>query len=315
MVEYGGFQMPIYYKSQSISDSVSWTRSKASLFDVRCPLEERDAYCRWATCSNTGFWCQEIASSLDRFTGPHVLQFLQRLVPTDLEALPPYRSSLSVLLNGKGGIIDDLMITKFSLKDFYVVTNAARREEDLTHFREQFSGHDDLVQHDLLDDHGLIALQGPLSSEILQKLTSHNLNEVKFGGSARTTILGVQDVLVSRGGYTGEDGFEISIPRDEGTITITQAILESPDVKLAGLAARDSLRLEAGLCLCGHDLDESISPIEAGLSWLVGKSRTGYSGYDTVKAHTENPTGIRRRVGFIVQGAPARGLLTFLDLY
>lgn len=241
-----------------------------------------------------------------RFTGPHVLQFLHRLVPTDLDPLPPYRSSLSVLMNENGGIIDDLMITKFSPKDFYIVTNATRREADKAHFKEQLSGHDDLVQHELIDN-GLIALQGP-SSSVLQHLTSTDLSSVKFGRCVTTTVLGVPDVLVSRGGYTGEDGFEISIPGDEATVAITQALLEYEDVKLAGLAARDSLRLEAGLCLYGHDLDETTSPIEAGLSWLVGKSRTGYLGYNIVKAHSSNLSGIRRRVGFIIQGAPARGL-------
>ena len=229
------------------------------------------------------------------------------MVPTDLEVLEPCRSSLSVLLNENGGIIDDLMITKISPKEFYIVTNAARRDADLAHFKDQFSGHDDLVQHDVLDNHGLIALQGPSSSSILQNLTSANLNEVKFGSSTKTTVLGVADVMVSRGGYTGEDGFEISIPGEEATVAITEAILEAEDVKLAGLAARDSLRLEAGLCLYGHDLDEMTSPIEAGLSWLVGKNRTGYLGSETVKAHAVNLSGIRRRVGFAVQGAPARG--------
>ena len=242
-----------------------------------------------------------------RFFGPHVVKFLQRLVPSDLEALGTNRSSLSVLLNDKGGIIDDLMITKISAKDFYIVTNATQREQDLIHFKEQISGHDDLVQHDLLDDRGLIALQGPTSSQVLQSLTSHPLNDIKFGGCANTAVVGIQDVLVSRGGYTGEDGFEISIPGDEATVTITQALMESAEVKLAGLAARDSLRLEAGLCLYGYDLDETTSPIEAGLSWLVGKSRTGYLGYETVNAHSGNSSGTRRRVGFVVQGAPARG--------
>ena len=230
-------------------------------------------------------------------------------MPTDLEALAPYHSGLSVLLNDNGGIIDDLMITKINNKEFYAVTNATRRDADLTHFREQLSGQDDLLQHSLLDSNGLIALQGPAAAQVLQKLTSVDLNSVKFGGSASTTVLGVPDVLVSRGGYTGEDGFEISIPGDENTVTITEALLESEDVKLAGLAARDSLRLEAGLCLYGHDLDENTTPIEAGLSWLVGKSRTGYLGYETVKAHMGNLSGLRRRVGFMVKGAPARGYL------
>lgn len=242
-----------------------------------------------------------------RFSGPHVLRFLHRLVPTDLEPLGEYRSSLSVLLNEHGGIIDDLMITKINAREFYIVTNAGRREADLAHFEGQVAGHDDLVQHQLLDNNGLIALQGPSAAHILQHLTSEDLSAVKFGGSVYTTILGVPDVLVSRGGYTGEDGFEISIAGDEATVAITEALLEYEDVKLAGLAARDSLRLEAGLCLYGHDLDETTSPIEAGLSWLVGKQRTGYLGYDTVKAHSANLSEIRRRVGFIVQGAPARG--------
>ena len=306
MVEYGGFQMPIFYKLQSISDSVIWTRTKASLFDV-INNPRGLANCRSDTCNNTGFSQFSFSIFNERFTGPHVVRFLQRLVPTDLETLSTNRSSLSVLLNEGGGIIDDLMITEISRKDFYIVTNAARREADLRHFREQFSGHDDLVQHDLLDDYGLVALQGPSSSEVLQKLTTDNLNDIKFGGCTRTTVLGVPDVLISRGGYTGEDGFEISIPGSGGTVSIAEALMQYEDVKLAGLAARDSLRLEAGLCLYGHDLDEATSPVEAGLSWLVGKTRTGYLGYDTVKAHMGNLPGIRRRVGFIVQGAPARG--------
>jgi len=241
-----------------------------------------------------------------RFTGPDVLQYLHRLVPTDLEALKPYRSSLSVLLNSHGGIIDDLMITKLSEREFYIVTNATRREADIQHFREE--KHDDFVQHHLLDTHGLVALQGPSSSGVLQSLTSANLSDLKFGTSTKASVAGVDDVLISRGGYTGEDGFEISIPGDEGTIGITEALLESEEVKLAGLAARDSLRLEAGLCLYGHDLDEHTSPIEAGLSWLVAKNRTGYLGYEDIKAHLEQQKALRRRVGLIVEGAPARGL-------
>jgi aminomethyltransferase len=259
------------------------------------------------TCSNTGK--QKTRYSTDvRFTGPDVLRFLHRLVPADLDLLEPYQSTLSILMNEKGGIIDDLMITKMSPKEFFVVTNATRREADIAHFKDHFAGHDDLVQHDLLDDHGLIALQGPSSSQILQKLTSFDLNTVKFNRSVNTTILGVENVLVSRGGYTGEDGFEISIPGDKETEAISQAFMESEDVKLAGLAARDSLRLEAGLCLYGHDLNEITHPIEAGLKWLLRSSRTGYLGYDTVTAHGENPQHRNlRRLGFIVEDAPARG--------
>ena len=242
-----------------------------------------------------------------KFSGPHTVRYLERLVPSDLANLEQNQSTLSVLLNEKGGIIDDLMITKHSPKEFYLVTNAGRREADISHFQEQLSGHDDLVQQDLLDAHGLLALQGPSSSSVLQKLTTHDLTTLKFGHCVTATILGVQDVLVSRGGYTGEDGFEISIPGDQATVSIAEALLEADQVKLAGLAARDSLRLEAGLCLYGHDLNETITPVEAALSWLIAKSRTGYLGYDTIKSQIGKFEGQRRRVGFIVQAAPARG--------
>ena len=245
---------------------------------------------------------------MGRFTGPYVTKFLERLVPTDLEGLNEYRSSLSVLLNEQGGIIDDLMITKVSPEEYYIVTNAARRTQDIAHFHEQVAVHGDLVTHDLLDNNGLLALQGPNASTVLQALTTHELDTLKFGSTAYATVVGIRDVFLSRGGYTGEDGFEISIPGAEETRTIAAAIVESSDVKWAGLGARDSCRLEAGLCLYGHDLDETISPVEAGLSWLIGKQRTGYLGEGTVKAHQRNLSGIRRRVGFTVQGAPARGI-------
>jgi aminomethyltransferase len=164
-----------------------------------------------------------------------------------------------------------------------------------------------LVQHSLLDDQGLIALQGPVAAQVLQSLTTLDLSSLKFGWSVSVTLLGVPDVLVSRGGYTGEDGFEISIPGNEGTVVITKVLLESEDVKLAGLAARDALRLEAGLCLCGRDLDESTTPVESSLSWLLHKSRTGYLGYDKIQKQMEPASQSHRRMGFIVEGAPARG--------
>jgi aminomethyltransferase len=242
-----------------------------------------------------------------QFSGPDVVKFLHRLIPSDLEALPEYRSTLSVLLNKEGGIVDDLMITKFTPKDFYMVTNATRRAEDLYYFASQMHEQEVLVQHSLLDDQGLIALQGPVAAQVLQSLTTHDLSSLKFGWSVSLTLLDIPDVLVSRGGYTGEDGFEISIPGKKGAVVITKALLESEDVKLAGLAARDALRLEAGLCLYGHDLDENTTPVESNLSWLLRKTRTGYLGYDQIKEQKENPSQTKRRVGFIVEGAPARG--------
>jgi aminomethyltransferase len=201
---------------------------------------------------------------------------------------------LSVLLNKEGGIVDDLMITKLAPKDFYIVTNATRRAEDLDYFSSQMHEQEVLIQHSLLDDQGLIALQGPVAAQILQSLTTLDLSSLKFGWSASVALLGVPDVLVSQGGYTGEDGFEISIPGNEGTVVITKVLLESEDVKLADLAARDALCLEAGLCLYGHDLDESTTPVESSLSWLLRKSRTGYLGYDKIQKQIE-PTSQSHR--------------------
>jgi aminomethyltransferase len=214
---------------------------------------------------------------------------------------------LSVLLTEKGGIIDDLMITRISPTEFYIVTNAARRKEDIAHFKTHLAKD---IQHTLLDDNGLLALQGPSAATVLQNLTTHKLEQLKFGSSAYATVIGIPDVLVSRGGYTGEDGFEISVPGADGTRNVASAILDAEEVKWAGLGARDSLRLEAGLCLYGHDLSEEISPVEAGLSWLVGKQRTGYLGEEHIKAQQADLKGIKRRVGFVVEGAPARGALS-----
>jgi len=204
------------------------------------------------------------------------------------------------------------MITKHSDEAFYVVTNAGTRDKDLAWFRDKLAtwnmserAKEGPVEHEVMENWGLIALQGPQAAQYLQGLTSFDLNGLTFGKSAYVPIEGF-NLHVARGGYTGEDGFEISIPPSQ-TVEVSRLLAKSP-VQLAGLGARDSLRLEAGLCLYGNDIDEKTSPVEAGLTWLIGKDRRetgGFIGAAHVLKHLkEGPP--RRRVGLIVEGAPAR---------
>ncbi|KAI9682585.1 MAG: Aminomethyltransferase, mitochondrial [Bathelium mastoideum] len=316
MVPFGGYLMPVQYSDLSIVESHKWTREKASLFDV-------------------GHMVQ------NRIGGTGAEAFLSTITPSSFADLRPHQSTLSAILHpGTGGIIDDTVIvrlgpevsstwTSIDNHSFYMVTNAGCRQKDLEFFRQTVNqwnqSNEDQVTHHVLHRQGLIALQGPLSAEILAKhLETPNIDELNgilFGHSKflRLRLSSgqlSQPVLVSRGGYTGEDGFEISITAAE-TPSVVEALLQSAGkdkLRLAGLGARDSLRLEAGMCLYGHDLDDSTTPVEAGLSWIIGKdrrSRGGFNGDEVILKQlvpaSKGGNGVsRRRVGFIVEGAPAR---------
>jgi aminomethyltransferase len=258
------------------------------------------------------------------FSGPGARAFLERITPSSLSALSEHHSTLSTLLHPEtGGIVDDTVITRLPTS-FYVVTNAGCREKDLVYLTEQIeawkNAHPDQpVEWSLRDNHGLVALQGPLAQSILQRVLSDKsaaaLDTLYFGQCLKGTIKGTDvDVLISRGGYTGEDGFEISIP-PAATEAVAQYLLDSAkdDLRLAGLGARDTLRLEAGMCLYGHDLDDTTTPVEAGLSWIIGKDRRVHGGFhgdsvilNQLKKKSEGGGVTRRRIGLIVQGAPAR---------
>ncbi|KAI0540700.1 glycine cleavage system T protein [Xylaria digitata] len=302
MVPFGGFEMPVQYAGLSVSASHHFTREKASLFDVGHMVQHR-------------------------FEGPGATAFLQRITPGSLESLPAHQSTLSALLwPGTGGIVDDTIITRLGPDLFYVVTNAACREKDLSYLGEQLAAWDGAeVCHGVLDGWGLIALQGPLSEELLTQILEDpagtNLRELYFGQSVFAKVKGAAEpVLVSRAGYTGEDGFEISIsPAD--TVSVTETLLTtsgSEKLQFAGLGARDSLRLEAGMCLYGHDLDDTTTPVEGALGWIVGKDRRSpasdadkFYGADVVLAQltpkSKGGSGVtRRRVGLAIEGAPAR---------
>ncbi|CDO78143.1 hypothetical protein BN946_scf184581.g2 [Trametes cinnabarina] len=291
MVPFAGYSMPLQYGSVGAVASHHHVRNSVGLFDVGHMVQSN-------------------------FRGPTATAFLEWLHPPPSPPpplSPPTPSTLSVLLNDRGGIIDDTVITKHADDAFYVVTNAGRRDRDLAWFTDRLqewnagplAREKGKVEHELLEDWGLLALQGPEAAQYLQGLTSFDLRELTFGRCAFVPIEGF-NLHVARGGYTGEDGFEISVPPSQ-TLDVAQ-LLSKPPVQLTGLGARDSLRLEAGMCLYGQDLDEDTSPVEAGLTWVIGKDRREsgeFIGAEGVRKHLkEGPP--RRRVGMIVEGAPAR---------
>ncbi|KAK3336513.1 hypothetical protein B0T19DRAFT_41248 [Cercophora scortea] len=313
MVPFGGFHMPVLYSGLSVSASHVFTREHSSIFDVSHMVQRL-------------------------FTGAGAAAFLQRVTPSGAEALEPHRSTLSTLLqaDGSGGIVDDTIITRLpdihGCAQFYVVTNAACRDKDDAYFAAEMdkwnaeAGHETLqVEQEQLNGWGLVALQGPEAEAVLDHILDHtaktDLKQLLFGQSLYSQVkLGHMRVssplLISRGGYTGEDGFEISIPASE-TVAVTEALLTAgPEkVQLAGLGARDSLRLEAGMCLYGHDLNDATTPAEAGLSWIIPKERrsadAGFYGADVIAKQlspkSKGGSGVQtRRIGLIVDGAPAR---------
>lgn len=244
MVDYAGFEMPVLYKDQTHVASHNWTRNRAGLFDVSHMLQHK-------------------------ISGPDATRFLEKVTPGDIKGLSHFTSTLSVLLNHDGGIVDDTIVTKHGDNEFYVVTNAGCREKDLAFFKSESSGLN--IDHSTISG-GLIALQGPQAVDNLKKFLNLDFSTLYFGQSRFADFGGVQ-VHVSRGGYTGEDGVEISIPDSTAAVSLARDLLKREDVKPIGLAARDSLRLEAGLCLYGHELTDEISPVAARLAWTIGKAR------------------------------------------
>ncbi|QSZ29110.1 hypothetical protein DSL72_003620 [Monilinia vaccinii-corymbosi] len=306
MVPFGGFHMPVQYSGLSVSASHHFTREHASLFDVSHMVQHR-------------------------FEGPGATAFLQRITPASVANLAVHQGGLSCLLHpGTGGIVDDTIITRLGPELFYVVTNAGCREKDLKYLGEELEAFlkegGEKVGWEVLEGMGLVALQGPESEGILEGVLAEEMKEGSFKdflfGQSRYVTIRLADgttsgkLLVTRGGYTGEDGFEISIPENE-TVAVTQALLQSAGEKklqLAGLGARDSLRLEAGMCLYGHDLDDTTTPVEAGLAWVIGKERRTEGGFHgaeiilkQITPKSKGGSGVeRRRIGLIVEGAPAR---------
>ena len=268
-----------------------------------------------------------------RLSGPLASSLLEKITPTSIGSLETNHSTLSCLLHPTtGGIVDDTVITRLGPESFYMVTNAACHAKDCQYLEEQILLHlpdagtqSEGIRWQVLEDMGLIALQGPLSADILQELLANpeeiNIKKLYFGQCAFVSLRLLSGdtsvpLLISRGGYTGEDGFEISIP-PEITAAVTESLLQSAGkekLRLAGLGARDSLRLEAGMCLYGHDLNDSTTPVEAGLSWIISKERRTsgrFHGAEIIQRQLrpkkDGGSGVTtRRVGLVIEGAPAR---------
>ena len=284
MGPFAGYDMPIQYPAGVLAEHLH-TRKAAGLFDV----------------SHMG---QALIEGADHAT---VAGFLERLCPADLLNLAPGRQRYTQLLNDDGGIVDDLMVTRPPGANgaLRLVVNASRKEIDFSLIRARLAADLRLTP---LHEAALIALQGPLAAATLARLApGEGLDTMAFM-SARPALIAGFDTFVSRSGYTGEDGYEISL-RSAHAESFARLLLSQPDVAPIGLGARDSLRLEAGLCLYGHELDETIDPIEAALTWSIQKRRRvegGFPGAERIQAALANRPS-RQRVGLRPDGrAPAR---------
>lgn len=271
MVPFAGHDMPLHYPSGILAEHLH-TRAQAGLFDV----------------SHMG----QIRLSRVRGREDDLDRMLERLVPGDIAGLGPGRQRYTQFTNDACGILDDLMVTRWG-EDLFLVVNAACKTEDIAHLER---GLDGAARVEPLADRALLAVQGPAAADVLGRLAPA-CRVQKFMSMAVCEIAGVS-CLVTRSGYTGEDGFEISAPGDAAE-KVARRLLQETELRPAGLGARDSLRLEAGLCLYGHDIDPTTTPVEADLTWSVGKRRRsagGFPGADIFRAQLE--TGPRRkRVG------------------
>lgn len=277
MVAFAGYDMPIQYPMGIMGEHLH-CREKAGLFDV----------------SHMGQLLLK---------GEGVDEALEALVTGDLQALKTNRLRYSLFTNEHGGILDDLMITRRA-DDFYLVVNAAVKDQDIAHLKAHLEPQG--IEVEVLEDRGLIALQGPAAEAVLSQLNAQ-IADLSFMSAGAFELDGVS-CWVSRSGYTGEDGFEISVPAGEAE-ALARKLLSFEDVAPIGLGARDSLRLEAGLCLYGHDIDETTTAIEAGLNFAVSKRRReegGFPGAAVVQAHLQDGVA-RKRVGLLLKGRqPAR---------
>ena len=284
MAPFAGYEMPIHYASGVLAEHLH-TRKAAGLFDV----------------SHMG---QALIDGPDH---ARVAAFLETLCPADLVGLAPGRQRYTQLLNGRGGIVDDLMVVRPPGADgaLRLVVNASRKSVDYALIRERLPKD---VRLTPLDEEALLALQGPLAAATLARLAPGEGTQAMAFMSAKAVRLAEYATFVSRSGYTGEDGYEISLPAAHAEI-FARLLLTQPGVTPIGLGARDSLRLEAGLCLYGHELDESVDPVEAAVAWSIQKRRRaegGFAGADRIRtALAKGPD--RLRIGLRPDGrAPAR---------
>jgi len=287
MVPFAGYEMPVSYPAGIVAEHRQ-CRDAAALFDV----------------SHMGQL---------RLVGDDAAAALETLVPVDVVGLAEGKQRYALFTNDSGGILDDLMVTRRA-DHLFLVVNAGCKVADIDHLRAEIGRR---CAIEPMPEHALLALQGPAAGAVMQRL-SPSLAKLTFMSGAVTKIAGI-DCFATRSGYTGEDGFEISVAGANAE-ALARALLAAPEVKPAGLGARDTLRLEAGLCLYGHDIDTSTTPIEAALAWAIQKVRRpggaragGYPGAATIERQLASGTA-RKRVGLVgLDRAPVREGAAIVD--
>jgi glycine cleavage system T protein (aminomethyltransferase) len=286
---FAGYDMPVNYPGGIIAEH-KHCRQSAALFDV----------------SHMGQL---------RISGDEAAQALESLAPVDVVDLAPGKQRYAFFTNSNGGILDDLMITRRA-NDFFVVVNAACKDADVRHLITNVGHRCTIVP---LPDRGLLALQGPKAVKALSRLNP-GIAKLTFMTGGHFSLVDI-DCFVTRSGYTGEDGFEISVPA-ESTEELARVLLAQPEVKPAGLGARDTLRLEAGLCLYGHDINETTTPVEAALTWAIQKVRRpggaragGYPGARVIEGQL-NAGAVIKRVGLLgLERVPVREGAKIVDAH
>ncbi|MEZ8739688.1 glycine cleavage system aminomethyltransferase GcvT [Photobacterium swingsii] len=281
MVPFAGYDMPVQY-ALGVRKEHLHCREHAGLFDV----------------SHMG---------QVRLHGAGAAKAIEALVPVDIIDLPEGKQRYAFFTNEQGGILDDLMVTNFG-DHLFVVVNAACKEQDIAHIQAHLPAD---VELEIIEDRALLALQGPKAADVLARLNPA-VSDMVFMDATKIELLGVE-CYVSRSGYTGEDGYEISVPNDKAE-ALARELLAFSEVEWIGLGARDSLRLECGLCLYGHDIDTTTTPVEASLLWGISKARRadgeragGFPGANLVLEQIKTKDVARKRVGLLGQSkAPVR---------
>lgn len=281
MVPFAGYEMPVQY-DMGVKKEHLHTRAQVGLFDV----------------SHMGQL---------KLIGKNAAAALETLVPVDIIDLPQGKQRYALFTNEQGGLLDDLMVSNFG-DHLFVVVNAACKTQDIAHMRKHLPAD---VEIEILEDRALLAIQGPKAGEVLKRLLPESADMV-FMDSREVNFDGAT-CIIGRAGYTGEDGFEISIPTEHAE-RLTRLLLAEAEVEWVGLGARDSLRLESGLCLYGHDIDQTTTPVEASLLWAISKVRRtdgeragGFPGADIILDQIATKDVKRKRIGMLGLGkAPVR---------
>ncbi len=285
LVPFAGYIMPVQYPT-GITAEHHAVRRHAGLFDV---------------------------SHMGEFsvTGPGAVDFVNYVTTNDVAALAVGQAHYSTILNDRGTIEDDCLVYR-SAERVFIVVNASNAEKDLSHISRHLERFDAQVE-DVSESTALLALQGPRAAEILQRLTDADLSVVNYYHFTHGSVAGVDEILISRTGYTGEDGFELYFP-NEHAVEVWNALTESGEVVPAGLGCRDSLRLEMGMALYGNDIDDGVTPLEANLQWLVKLGKGEFVGRDALL--DQKAKGVSRKlVGFTTseRSFPRHGYPVFVD--